>query len=455
MPSDCKRVLFVAYYFPPGNSVGVHRSRKFVQYLPDFGWATSVLTVANPSVPFIDQALLDDIPAETVIRRARTYEPEYAVKASVSRGTPATSHGPKQTARRLVGTSLRNAANLVLQPDPQILWRPRALQEGRKLLKEVRHDAILASGPPFSSLMLGATLARESGLPLVLDYRDEWTISNTYWENRQQGWLSSKLQARMERNAMRAADLILATTPSTAKELARQAQAVRSRAKTAYIYNGFDPLDYPAPDPASQRVTYGDGAKRFRMVHPGTLWNLTPIGPVIDAILELAQRSRHLAEHLELVVAGRRTGPQEAELDRLRETPVKLVRLPFMSQKEAIRLMCDADALLLINADLPNTSRIVNAKTFEYMAARRPIFVVAPKGDMWDVVRDLPGTILCEPKERERMAECLAVTIERWRSNIKNDPNDWDVARFERRHQAGELAQLLSDLPVPKRVAGS
>ena len=39
-----KRVLFVAYYFPPMGGAGVQRSVKFVRYLPEFGWSPVVVT---------------------------------------------------------------------------------------------------------------------------------------------------------------------------------------------------------------------------------------------------------------------------------------------------------------------------------------------------------------------------------------------------------------------------
>ena len=43
-----RRVLVVAYVFPPAGGAGVQRVTKFVKYLPEFGWDCSVLTVAKP-----------------------------------------------------------------------------------------------------------------------------------------------------------------------------------------------------------------------------------------------------------------------------------------------------------------------------------------------------------------------------------------------------------------------
>ena len=39
-----RRVLFLAYHFPPIGGAGVQRSVKFVRYLPSFGYEPLVVT---------------------------------------------------------------------------------------------------------------------------------------------------------------------------------------------------------------------------------------------------------------------------------------------------------------------------------------------------------------------------------------------------------------------------
>src|SRR5262249_53369272 len=110
-----KRVLFVAYLFPPVGGAGVQRTTKFVKYLPRCGWQPSVLTVANPSVPLLDGSLGADVPAGTPVVRARTWEPGYALKAAVSAGGEAGRPG-RRSPRHVVGAALRRLANALLQP---------------------------------------------------------------------------------------------------------------------------------------------------------------------------------------------------------------------------------------------------------------------------------------------------------------------------------------------------
>ena len=441
-----RRVLFVSYLFPPTGGVGVQRVTKFVKHLREFGWTPSVLTAANPSVPLTDDSLCHDIPAGTVIRTARTLEPGYRWKRSVG-GGEAVQSGGLSAVRHGLKSIMRAAANAVLQPDPQVLWRPNAIREGLKLLEEVPHDAIIATGPPFSTFLVGAALSRETRLPLVLDYRDEWSISNQYWENKRPGWLSNRLQSRMQRSALRAADAILATTPSSAGALAGLADDAGSFARTSWIYNGFDPDDFNAGQlPEALQIDSDVRRQRFRLTCVGTLWNLNPIGPVVRAIRRLVQSSPELAATLELVLVGRRTPEQEAELDLLADTPVTVTRLPFVAHDQAVAAMRDADALLLLNAELPHADRIINAKAFEYIAARRPILSVAPRGDLWDLLVDIPETSLRRPSDTVGVADALLQLLRRHSTEGRTPSTDADISMFERRELAGELAVLLDEL---------
>src|SRR5262245_23349003 len=78
-----RRVLVVTYTFPPVGGAGVQRVTKLVKYLGRHGWQPTVLTVANPSVPLYDRSLDQDVPPETEICRARSWEPGYALKAQI------------------------------------------------------------------------------------------------------------------------------------------------------------------------------------------------------------------------------------------------------------------------------------------------------------------------------------------------------------------------------------
>lgn len=66
---EVKKVLMIAYYFPPAGGGGVQRTLKFVKYLPFYGWQPVVLTVKKPDFDYFDECLLDDLPKDIIIKR--------------------------------------------------------------------------------------------------------------------------------------------------------------------------------------------------------------------------------------------------------------------------------------------------------------------------------------------------------------------------------------------------
>ena len=456
-----RRVLIIAYQFPPVGGAGVQRAVKFVKYLPRHGWSASVLTVANPSVPVLDQSLGGDVPAATVIRRGRTLEPGYALKSVVSAGGRSTAGGNgngnvaagegggiRRRGARVARDAARRVAAFVLQPDPQVLWLPGALREGLRLCREVRHDAIFVTAPPFSAFLLGAALSRRTGLPLVLDYRDEWTLSSAYWENKRLDPLSLRLQERMQRAVVRRASALVATTRSSAQALNAIRSEARSTARVECIYNGFDPDDFALLSPPSPSVpradAAGSGGGRYRLAYIGTLWNLTSLAPLVEAVQKLAARSPLLVEQLEFVFAGRRTGQQQELVELLKRSPCRVIEHPYLDHAGAVELMRSADGLCVLLSDVPGAERVVPAKVFECMAARKPVLAIAPKGEVWELLEGYPAAHRLEPKDVDGIADCLAHEVRRRLDGRVPELNGWSADRFERRTQARQLANLLS-----------
>ena len=56
-----RRVLFIAYLFPPIANSGTRRSLCFANHLPSQGWDPLVLTVEHEPQWSVDQTLLDEV----------------------------------------------------------------------------------------------------------------------------------------------------------------------------------------------------------------------------------------------------------------------------------------------------------------------------------------------------------------------------------------------------------
>jgi glycosyltransferase involved in cell wall biosynthesis len=443
-----RRVLLVSYAFPPVGGAGVQRATKFAKYLPRSGWDVSVLTVSNPSVPLEDKSLIDDIPESTIIRRAKTWEPPYAIKAAVAAsGNHRTEAGPlARAARRLPGWIARRVTNFVLQPDPQVLWNVSALGVGMKLLRELHHDVIVASGPPFSSFLLAAKISRRFSIPLVLDYRDEWDLSNTYFENKRIGFLSTAIQRRMQFSVLRRAAAVIATTRTSAAALQSLGARARSPASVQCIYNGYDPDDFLTLN----GIATPEGI--CRITYAGTLWNLTDVTPLVEAVLALSRRRPDLRSRFEICIVGRRTASQENVLSRLATSSCKVLLQPYLAHREVAAMLARSHCLCVFLSDLPGAERVVPAKVFECMAAQRPILVISPRGEVWKLLDGHPLAGLFEPHDIDGIAQWLESLVT---GEVNWNPcqySQWNASVFSRPSQANEMAGLLDAVRAQQQV---
>ena len=65
-----RRVLVLAYYFPPLGGGGVQRTLKFVKYLPTAGYDPIVVTTTGVGHVLRDPGLASDVPPSAVVLRA-------------------------------------------------------------------------------------------------------------------------------------------------------------------------------------------------------------------------------------------------------------------------------------------------------------------------------------------------------------------------------------------------
>lgn len=439
-----KRLLLISYHFPPVGGAGVQRPLKFVKYLRQFGWDVSVLMAANPSVPVFDESLCRDLPDDLVIAKARTWEPDYRLKQQLGQQQTAKS-GVVAKLKGFAKGAAKSMASVVLQPDPQMLWVPNALQVAKQLLARLPHDAILATAPPYSNLVLGTMLKKRTRLPLIVDYRDEWDLSSQYLENSRRDWFSQVVQERMQRSVLRRADAIIATTQGSTARLQDRAKQAGSRAPAYCIFNGFDTTDFEGLFNTSQTSTAE--RSRFRVVYTGTLWNLTNVQPVVEAVERLQQDSPELLDRLELVFVGRKTPEQVALLNRLLVTRCKVDIRDYCDHAVALQLMSDADALCLLLSGVPGAERVAPAKLFEYLALRKPILAITPEGETAGIVRRYFPRNHFMPQDVSGIANWLCDQLAVFPGTGRGDLEasaDVDLTEFTRVHQAGQLADVLN-----------
>ena len=137
---------------------------KLSRHLVDLGIQVDVLAPDDPRFSARDPELASAIPAAVTVHRAPYRGPSGETPASRLARTVGT--GPRLALHaRLTGRRL-------LLPDPEVAWVPDAVRAGLRVIRERSIDCVLTTSPPSSAHLIGAVLARRTGVRFVADMRD-------------------------------------------------------------------------------------------------------------------------------------------------------------------------------------------------------------------------------------------------------------------------------------------
>ncbi|HWB57722.1 MAG TPA: glycosyltransferase [Gaiellaceae bacterium] len=446
-----RRVLFLAYYFPPHGGGGVQRSVRFCQYLPESGYASTVITgpgVDSDGWAPPDETLNERVPRGTGIVR-------------VPGPVPSPSRGRRNRLERAVR-----------RPDPfDRWWLEGATAAGRAAGEDA--DVVYASMSPFGTADAAAAIAAELGKPWVADLRDPWALDE--WRVYPTA-LHRRLELRRMGRLLSSADAIVMNTREAARALVARFPEL-ARKPVATIPNGFDASDFAGAAPGRS-----DGA--YRIVHAGAVH--TDVDPTWTRALRrlLGGEARGLdistRSHLVLLQAVAAALAARPDLGTKLEVHLAGVigdadRAPlpagvvhahgYLPHAQTIALLRSADLLFLPMHDLPDgvRSRIVPGKTYEYLGAGRPILGALPDGDARDLLVEAGNAVLCRPADVDAMARLVLEQVERAARGEPLPPPRADVlARYERRALTARLAAVFDhvtragadSLPIGAAVAG-
>jgi glycosyltransferase involved in cell wall biosynthesis len=420
-----KRVLIIAYYWPPNAGVGVYRWLKFAKYLPQFGWQPVVYTPENPELQAVDEALQRDIPSEAEVIKAPITEPYSWYK----RFTGKKQNERLQTAflREEAGPTWKeNAANWVRSnffiPDARVWWVKPSVKRLEHYLKEHPVDVIVTTGSPHSLHLIGRELKCRTGIPWLADFRDPWTNVDYYGQLKLTKWADRK-QRELESAVLTEADQVLTVSWHWAEEL-----KVLGAKHVEVITNGYDPDDLPTPPEAVD--------ERWSLVHVGSITATRDVPELWQAIAERVRDDAEFRERFVLRFVG---GLDHSVLRSLEAAGLMdhVERIGQVSHAEALCHMQCARVLLLPVNDTPNAMGFLPAKVFEYLGVHRPILCVAP---LDADIRKVLGEVHCVVDRGATMAMREVVYGLFKQDVLSLEPG----LQFERKELTGQLAGLLS-----------
>lgn len=406
-----RRVLFIAYLYPPIANSGTRRSLSFANHLPDNGWEPLVLTLQpEPQAP-LDAELLAEVRPGTRIERVALQS--------------------RLRARRWVGWLGERAVEALAWrlrvratvPDEAAGWFAPAVERALVLHEREGFDAIYASGWPWTGFLIAREVSRRTGKPYVLDYRDQWTPSGDMaWET------PSADQARnnpaLERLAARDAAAIVTVTGALVDSIARDC----GRTGLHLITNGFEPKDF-----AGGAAPVADGL--LRIVYTGVWRPGYGLQDLYAAIAVLKARGAPELTRLRVQAAGFKPGPaaEAGVADMVSE-------LGPVPHGQALMLMKQADVLYLPVPTGYYATASLPGKLFEYLGCGRPVLAVVPEAsEVWRVLGDAGGGVRCEPGDVHALADLLLAWL---RGEARVAPPS-GIERYSRAETSRRLARVL------------
>lgn len=428
-----KKVLIIAYYFPPMGMGGVQRVAKFVKYLPQFGWQPVVLTVKDVEYLWHDSSLMEDIPEEVRVKRSGSLDP-LRILFLIKKIFKAKN---KKSDRRSEFYTERKSRFLswFLFPDNKIGWLPWALAKGFFLCRRERIDLIFSTSPPLTSHLLGYLLKLFTGTRWVSDYRDLWGggYQHEHLPTPLHGWLKNRLQ----RTFLKKADGVVSVNRLLSQRLKeKQTRLVKS----VTIPSGFDPEDFEIA-----KKTQPDF---LSIVYAGTFSPDHNPQPFFVALSDLLRENLIPKNRVKFFHIGVSAGISVEALVARYDLGDVVEKKGYLPHREAVKFMSGAHLFLLAITPRQKGEVVITGKVFEYMAARRPILaVVPPGGAAAKIVNQLKAGKVVPPDSITEIKEALFHFYKEFeKKSITSKIKDGDLRLFERKYLTSKLAKCFEEV---------
>ncbi len=415
-----RKLLLIAYFYPPLGGPGVQRPAKLVKYLEQFDVFTDVITVKDIVFHSTDNKLLKEDKAHKIIRTSSFDLMSILKKISKPKTNKAVYFNTPEKYKKII----RN----VFPIDDKIGWLPFVMKAGKKLFKKNRYDAVMATMGPYTSGIAAYKLAKKNKLPLIIDYRDHWTL-NPYITFVTK--LHKRYSKKWENKILRFASVITVVSKTMKKDLIREFGEVLKN-KIKVIYNGWDADDF------SNFVIWKN--EKLVIKYIGNFYGYRTPKYLLKA-LELLQSRGQITDDILIEFTG---NYYSETIDYIINSKVAhMIKINSqIEHKDAIKSLMNCDALLLFIASHKGKG-VLTGKLFEYLRSGKEILaMVPPEGEAAEILRHNKHDLICEMEDIEMIAKNFLKLIKILNKKSKKRKINFE---FSRESQTQEFLNYAKD----------
>jgi glycosyltransferase involved in cell wall biosynthesis len=431
-----KKVLIIAYYWPPSGGSGVQRWLKFVKYLPSFGWTPHVFTPENPSFAVKDESLLKDVPAEAEVIRFPIWEPYDAFfkltnlfgKKKTAKPTDLVSKGKQSTVQK-VSTWIRG--NFFI-PDPRVFWVRPASKFLDDYIKSNNIRTIITTGPPHSIHLIGLKLKKKNpSVKWIADFRDPWSE----WGFLDSLMISSFVRSkhkRLERQVLKSADDVVTITPFYVRQFATLGER-----KVHLLTNGFDEDDF--------RDVKIERPLKFTIRHVGIINEKCDPRPFMEAVRGLIRSNPSFASDSVIEFIGEIHPQFQAYVKGIPELNAITSFPGSLPHKKLLTEYGRSSVLVLVLTGYKDAEGYMPGKLFEYLATGLPVLGVGPEnGDAASLLRETNAGSMIDGNHSKAIQDFLSGQFERWQKGAPVAQRG-GFTKYSRREITQQLTHLFAE----------
>lgn len=439
------RVLLVAYNFPPDETIGALRWQKMARRFCERGWQMDVIALDPSCIPRTDAKRYADLPSglrafgvplptlflqrlESIAWRCyrMIIEPERSADDD---------NGSDLRPRRELTSRLRlalRAHRARIDYAQMARWANEAARRGIQIVEPGVHCAVITTGPPHLAHEAGRIIATRTGLPLVVDLRDAWSLQTV--ERGLPEYLASptwiELAQRYEKPIIESAAVVALNTQVFERAMAQVYPHAAGRFVT--VMNGSD--DDVIPPSRHDSV--------FRLRFAGSIYDVSAPGILLEAASRVIERLGLTPEQFSiefLMDQGHYEGVPVDVVARRAGVEAYLTIHPLRPRAEALEFLAGATMLVSLRQYSPLA---IPAKLFEYVRVAAWLLVMAEKDSATEVMLRGTGAEIVEPGDVEETAAAIQRCYEAFRAGERPQP----VAAerdFSRRAQADVLIDRI------------
>ena len=349
-----KKVLILAYDFPPYVSVGGLRPHAWYKYLKEFGVEPIVITrqwenVHGNLLDYIsegsyDQTIIEETEFGIIIKAP--YKPNLANRLMLKYG---------ENKFRIIRKSISafyEFAQFFFAVGP----KSSIYKTAKQYLKSNRVDVLVATGDPFVLFSYAAQLSKEFKTPWIADYRDPWSQS---FSSKKRGF-QRVIDYVFESSFVKSASSIVTVDLLFKLKLAQ----IFPKKEINIVSNGFDPKNINDASEISQSSDH----LTFSFI--GTIYLWHPIEPLLKGFSNFILKNPNAKISIKFYGINKLEIYKNIVKDKFPELIDKIFFIQQIPNTELLKFLSKDNVLILFNY-----FQFTGTKIFDYLGIRRKILL--------------------------------------------------------------------------------